>query len=123
MISLFILSSFANSDITFQYRILPNEKERIVLTKEYLEIHRTTPLTTAEEQGLMIPRIIVVHWTANYSVKGTYNLFSNAYLWYDFWSQPQPSMATDKSRVLELQRGLNLVRRRLRISVKRRWTC
>ena len=50
-------------------------------------------------------------------------LFSNAYLWYDFWSQPQPSMATDKSRVLELQRGLNLVRRRLRISVRRRWMC
>ena len=80
MITLFILSSFANSDISFQYRILPNEKERIELTMEYLEIHRTTPLTTAEEQGLMIPRVIVVHWTANYSVKGTYNLFSNAYL-------------------------------------------
>jgi len=73
-------SSFANSDPSFQYRVLPNEKERIELTKEYLEIHRTTPLTLAEEQGLMIPRVIVVHWTANYSVKGTYNLFSHAYL-------------------------------------------
>jgi N-acetyl-anhydromuramyl-L-alanine amidase AmpD len=80
MISLILSSAFANSDLSFQYRILPNEKERIELTKEYLEIHRTTPLTTGEEQGLMIPRVIVVHWTANYSVKGTYNLFSNAYL-------------------------------------------
>lgn len=80
MFFLMLSSSFANSDPSFQYRVLPNEKERIELTTEYLEIHRTTPLTPAEEQGLMIPRVIVVHWTANYSVKGTYNLFSNAYL-------------------------------------------
>ena len=81
MMSFFLLSfSFANSDYSFQYRILPNEEERIELTKEYLEIHRTTSLTIAEKKGLMVPRVIVVHWTANYSVTGTYNLFSNAYL-------------------------------------------
>ena len=34
-------------------------------------------------------------------------LFSNAYLWYDFWSQPQPSMATDESQVPTLQQDLS----------------
>jgi N-acetyl-anhydromuramyl-L-alanine amidase AmpD len=75
-----LLSSFANSENVIQPWLLPNESERIELTKEYLEIHRTTPLTEAENQGLMIPRVIVVHWTANYSAKSTYNLFSGAYL-------------------------------------------
>ena len=30
--------------------------------------------------GLMVPRVIVVHWTANESVKGTYNTFSQPFL-------------------------------------------
>ena len=77
-----IVMSFAKATIpTFiQPMFLPNETERIELTKEYLEIHRTTPLNSEEEQGLMVPRVIVVHWTANDSVKGTYNTFASAYL-------------------------------------------
>ena len=34
-------------------------------------------------------------------------LLSNAYLWYDFWSQPQPFMASDKSKFHELQRDMS----------------
>ena len=35
-------------------------------------------------------------------------LLSNAYLWYDFWSQPQPSMASDEARVCKLRQDLKL---------------
>ena len=77
---MFLCSALATVPGFIQPMFLPNEKERIELTREYLEIHRTTPLSKEEEMGLMVPRVIVVHWTANESVKGTYYTFANAYL-------------------------------------------
>ena len=35
-------------------------------------------------------------------------LLSNAYLWFDFWCQPQPSMASDNEEFARLQKSLGL---------------
>ena len=68
------------AQIEIQEMWLPNEKERTDLTVLYLQKHRTTPLSELEQQGLMIPRMIVLHWTAGPTVRSAYSVFSSAQL-------------------------------------------
>ena len=75
---IFLTQVFAEPDV--QELWLPNEPRRIELTVAYLQEHRTTPLSEAELQGMMIPRMVVLHWTAGPTVKSAYSVFSSAQL-------------------------------------------
>ena len=58
---------------------LPNEAARIELTKKYVLAHHPSP---SEEhlQGLMQPKVVVLHWTGSTSALSTWNTFASATL-------------------------------------------
>lgn len=62
-------------------RPLPWGPEREALTVAYLAAHRTTPLTgDATVDTRMVPRVIVLHWTAGPTADSAWNTFAPARL-------------------------------------------
>jgi len=60
---------------------LPDEEKRKELTQLYLQEHHTAPLSGVLEQDvLMEPRMVVLHWTGAPAAKSTWNTFASAYL-------------------------------------------
>lgn len=58
-------------------RLLPYEDARVQLTVEYLQAHRTAPLSgEAERDTRMEPKVIVLHWTAGPSAASAWNTFT-----------------------------------------------
>ena len=56
---------------------IPFGPERERLTVEYLSAHRTAALTgDAAQDTRMVPRVIVLHWTAGPTAKSAWNTFS-----------------------------------------------
>lgn len=66
---------------TITDRLLPYEAERVQLTVDYLQAHRTAPLSgDAEADTRMEPRVIVLHWTAGPTAQSAWNTFAPARL-------------------------------------------
>ena len=74
------LIAFAQAEVSIQPLWLPHEEKRRELTVAYLKEHRTTPLSSLEQRGLMIPRVVVLHWTAGPTVSSVEAVFSSAHL-------------------------------------------
>ena len=77
---LLVLSSLAYA-LDIQPWFLPNEDKRKELTAQYLQVHYTGQLSgNVDQDVLMKPRVIVVHWTASGTAKSAWNTFSSATL-------------------------------------------
>lgn len=58
--------------LLIQDRLLPDDEERCRLTVEYLSLHHGTAVTDCH----MIPRVVVLHWTATSTMQGAWNTFA-----------------------------------------------
>ena len=70
----------AEGQIEIKQWRLPNDEKRKPLVREYLTIHQEGYETSddLEKDIKMIPKIIVLHWTAGKTAKSTWNAFSSA---------------------------------------------
>ena len=60
---------------------LPNEEKRQELTRVYMETHCGQACLRDEQYPVeMIPKVVVVHWTAGSTAKSAWNTFSSATL-------------------------------------------
>lgn len=60
---------------------LPNEEKRQELTRQYIETHCGEPCLQGEQYPVeMIPKMVVVHWTAGSTAKSAWNTFASATL-------------------------------------------
>lgn len=58
-------------------RPIPFNEERTRLTVAYLRLHNATPAVLASDyQGHMVPKMIVLHWTAGTTADAAYNTFA-----------------------------------------------
>ncbi len=64
----------------FRDRLLPNEAERVRLTKEYLEAHLPIGREGSVDPTAMAPRAIALHWTGGASADSAWSTFAPARL-------------------------------------------
>lgn len=78
---LYFLFSQAWAEPTIKDWLLPNEKERQALTRLYVKKHCGAPCL---EEGIapieMIPKVVVVHWTAGSTAKSAWHTFAHSKL-------------------------------------------
>ena len=61
--------------------LLPNEEKRQELTRLYMEKH-CGAICMQEGKGIveMLPKVVVVHWTAGSSAKSAWHTFASSHL-------------------------------------------